>query len=63
MSDMRRREFTALVGGVGLLLAAKVRRARAQQAAIPVVGFLSSGQPQVFAHTRFAKASMKPATL
>src|SRR5881275_2306947 len=50
MSDMRRREFTALVGGVGLLLAAKVRRARAQQAAIPVVGFLSSGQPQVFAH-------------
>ena len=50
MSDMRRREFTALIGGVGLLLAAKVRRARAQQAAIPVVGFLSSGQPQVFAH-------------
>src|SRR5437868_9894586 len=31
MSDMRRREFTALVGGVGLLLAVKVRRARAQQ--------------------------------
>ena len=29
MSDMRRREFTALVGGVGLLLAIKVRRARA----------------------------------
>src|SRR5437867_3112332 len=31
MSDMGRREFTALVGGVGLLLAVKVRRARAQQ--------------------------------
>jgi hypothetical protein len=33
MSDMTRREFAALVGGVGLLLAAKVRRARAQQPA------------------------------
>ena len=42
MSDMKRREFTALVGGVGLLLAVKVRRARAQQAGIPVVGYLSS---------------------
>src|SRR5438552_16825932 len=43
MSDMRRREFTALVGGVGLLLAAKMRRARAQQPAMPVVGFLNAG--------------------
>ena len=33
MSDMRRGEFTAVVGGVGLLLAAKVRRAHAQQPA------------------------------
>jgi putative tryptophan/tyrosine transport system substrate-binding protein len=33
MSDMRRREFTALVGGAGLLLAVKVRRPRAQQSA------------------------------
>src|SRR5438132_8922960 len=41
MSDMRRREFTALVGGVGLLLAVKVRRARAQQPAkIPRIGIL-----------------------
>src|SRR5439155_10585339 len=41
MSDMRRREFTALVGGVGLLLAVKVRRARAQQSAkIPRIGIL-----------------------
>jgi len=38
MSDIRRREFTALVGGVGLLLAVKVRRARAQQPAMPVIG-------------------------
>jgi putative ABC transport system substrate-binding protein len=41
MSDMRRREFTALVGGVGLLLAVKVRRARAQQSAkIPRIGII-----------------------
>src|SRR5262244_710998 len=33
MSDMRRREFTALIGGVGLLPAVKMRRARAQQSA------------------------------
>ena len=31
MSDMTRREFIALIGGAGLLLAAKVRRPRAQQ--------------------------------
>src|SRR5256885_3313789 len=41
MSDMRRREFTALVGGAGLLLAVKVRRPRAQQSAkIPRIGIL-----------------------
>src|SRR5256884_3452762 len=41
MSDMRRREFTALGGGAGLLLAAKVRRARAQQPSkIPRIGIL-----------------------
>src|SRR5205809_3359018 len=41
MSDMRRREFTALVGGVGLLLAVKVRRARAQQPSkMPRIGIL-----------------------
>src|SRR5262249_9473222 len=43
MSDMTRREFTALIGGVGLLVAVKVRRARAQQSAMPVVGFLGAG--------------------
>jgi len=41
MSDMRRREFTALIGGVGLLLAVKVRRARGQQSAkIPRIGII-----------------------
>src|SRR5256885_11601269 len=41
MSDMRRREFTALVGGAGLLLAVKVRRPRAQQSAkIPRIGIV-----------------------
>jgi putative tryptophan/tyrosine transport system substrate-binding protein len=47
MPDMTRSEFIALVGGSGLLLATKVRRARAQQ---PVIGFLSSGSTQSYAH-------------
>ena len=41
MSHMERREFIALVGGGGLLLTAKVRRARGQQPAkIPRIGIL-----------------------
>jgi putative tryptophan/tyrosine transport system substrate-binding protein len=50
MSDMRRREFTALVGGVGLLLAAKVRRARGQQPAVPVIGYLNGASSAQFTH-------------
>jgi ABC-type uncharacterized transport system substrate-binding protein len=45
MLDPKRREFIALVGGGGLLLAAKVKRARGQQPAPPIVGFLYSGDP------------------
>src|SRR6266511_5778267 len=42
MLDMERREFIGLVVGSGLLLATKVMRARAQQPAMPVIGFLNA---------------------
>jgi ABC-type uncharacterized transport system, periplasmic component len=46
MSDMTRGEFIALVGGAGLLLAIKVRRARAQQGdKTPRVGYIRAGTP------------------
>jgi putative tryptophan/tyrosine transport system substrate-binding protein len=45
----RRREFITLLGGGGLLLAAKVRRGRAQQPAMPVIGYLGSQSPDVTA--------------
>jgi putative tryptophan/tyrosine transport system substrate-binding protein len=46
MLDMKRRELIALGGG-GLLLATKARRARAQQPAMPVVGFLEIRSPEM----------------
>src|SRR5205823_2043880 len=52
MSDMRRREFTALVGGVGLLFAVKVRRARGEQSAMPVIGFLDIRSPDTMMEGR-----------
>jgi putative ABC transport system substrate-binding protein len=47
---MRRRDFIKLVGGASTSALAGLRVARAQQAAMPVVGFLNSGSADQFAH-------------
>jgi putative tryptophan/tyrosine transport system substrate-binding protein len=47
MLDNQRREFIILAGAAGLLLAAKVNRARGQQPGMPVIGFLGSSSAQV----------------
>jgi hypothetical protein len=61
MLDSKRREFIALVGGGGLLLAVKVKRARGQQPGIPRFIYVPNAfpdDPEARArHAAFRKAA------
>jgi ABC-type uncharacterized transport system substrate-binding protein len=46
--DLKRRDFIVLGGSAALLLAVKARRARAQQPAMPVIGFFGAASPGQF---------------
>ena len=59
MSDMRRREFISLLGGAAT---AGRSAARAQQPAMPVIGFLSTSSPAERTYvTAFRQGFAKPA--